>query len=89
MFIINTLYAFSYVSTFLNKFEPNVLNYNDSELSKLGMCMSAYITDRLCVNQIYKPFLKCNMQYSFLEDICGGFLIQHSPLGTLSVKITY
>lgn len=50
----NTLYAFSYVSIFLNKFEPNVLNYNDSELSNLMMCTSRCTTDRLCVNQFIK-----------------------------------
>lgn len=89
MFIINTLYAFSYVSTLPNKFEPNMLRYNDSELSKLMTFKNACITDKLHVNQIYKPFLKCNMQYAFLKGICGDFLIQHSLLGTLGVKITY
>ena len=63
----NTLYAFSYVSTFLNKFEPNVLNYNDSELSKLMMCASRCITDRLCVNQFIKTIFKIQYAVCFFK----------------------
>lgn len=61
MFIIILFMPF-HVSTFLNNFEPNVLNYNDSELSELTMCASRGTTDRLCVNQFIKTIFK--MQYA-------------------------
>lgn len=47
----STLYVFSYVSTFLNKSELQCALIIMTELSKLMMCASGCITEKLCVNQ--------------------------------------
>lgn len=52
----STLYAFSYVSTQLSKFEPQRALIIMTELSKLMVCASGCITKRLCVSQFINHF---------------------------------